>query len=162
MIGGPEKGRFLLGGQMDCLGLSLFGLLGQEDSLNVGQHTTLGDGDTREKFVQLFVVANGQLKMAGDDSGLLVVTGSVASQLEDFSSQVLENGSKVHGSTSSNALGIVAFAQKTMDTPNGELKSSSGRPGLRLGLCLSSLSASRHVSKSLRSNKYESKSWSAM
>mgnify|MGYP006919645496 CR=1 FL=1 len=55
--GGPEKGRLLLkeGGKKD-LSLGLLGLLGEEDGLNVGQDTSLGDGDTGEQFVQLLVV----------------------------------------------------------------------------------------------------------
>jgi hypothetical protein len=67
--------------------------------VNVGENTTLGDGDVSEKLVQLLVVADGELKVTGDDTGLLVVTSGVASQLEDFGSQVLKNGSEVNGST---------------------------------------------------------------
>ena len=70
--------RFLLG--------RLVRLLGQKDGLDVGQDSTLGDGDTGKQLVQLLVVPDGQLEMTGDDPGLLVVTGSVASQLEDLSS----------------------------------------------------------------------------
>ncbi len=39
----------------------LFGLLGQEDGLDVGQNTTLCDCNTGQQFVQLFVVSYGQL-----------------------------------------------------------------------------------------------------
>lgn len=67
--------------------------------MNVGQNTTLGDGDVAEKLVQLLIVADGKLKVTGDDTGLLVVAGSVASQLEDFSSKVLEDSGEVDGST---------------------------------------------------------------
>jgi hypothetical protein len=67
--------------------------------VNVGENTTLGDGDVSEQLVQLLVVADGELKVTGDDTGLLVVTSGVASQLEDFGSQVLKNGSEVDGST---------------------------------------------------------------
>lgn len=67
--------------------------------VNVGQDTTLGNGDVSEKLIQLLIVADGKLKMAGDDTGLLVVTGGVASQLENFSSEVLEDGSEVNGGT---------------------------------------------------------------
>nr|GFD54191.1 hypothetical protein [Tanacetum cinerariifolium] len=52
--------------------------------VNVGEDTTLGDGDVSEQLVQLLVVPDGELEMTGDDTGLLVVAGSVASQLEDF------------------------------------------------------------------------------
>jgi hypothetical protein len=67
--------------------------------VNVGENTTLGDGDVAEKLVQLLIVADGELKMTGDDTGLLVVTGGVSSQLEDLSRQVLKNSSEVNGST---------------------------------------------------------------
>ncbi|KAK3748184.1 hypothetical protein QZH41_003248, partial [Actinostola sp. cb2023] len=60
-----------------------------KDGLDVGKNTTLSDGNSTKKFVQLLVVPDGQLQMTGDDSGLLVVSGSVASQLEDFSTQQL-------------------------------------------------------------------------
>lgn len=68
----------------------LFGLLGEENGLDVWQNTALGDSDTREELVQLFVVSDGELKMSRDDPSLLVVSGSITSQLENFSSQVLE------------------------------------------------------------------------
>jgi hypothetical protein len=67
--------------------------------VDVGQNTTLGDGDVSEKLVQLLIVADGELKVTRDDTGLLVVTSGVTSQLEDLSSQVLEDGSEVDGST---------------------------------------------------------------
>lgn len=67
--------------------------------VDVGEHTTLGDGDVSEKLVQLLVVADGELEMTGDDAGLLVVTSGVAGQLEDLSCQVLEDGGEVDGST---------------------------------------------------------------
>ena len=65
--------------------LFLLGLLGEEYCLDVRQDTTLGNGYPGEKLVQLLVVADSQLQMTGDDTCLLVVTGSVASQLEDLS-----------------------------------------------------------------------------
>lgn len=63
--------------------------------MDVGQDTALGDGDVAEQLVQLLVVADGKLEMARDDTGLLVVTGGVAGQLEDLSSQVLKDGREV-------------------------------------------------------------------
>jgi len=124
--------------------LLLFRLLGEKDGLDVGQDTTLGDGDSREKFVQLLVITDGELKMSWDDSGLLVVTGSVASQLEDLSSQVLHDGSHVDWGTSSNTGSIVSLAEQTVDTSNWELESSTAGPGLCLSLDLASFAASRH------------------
>jgi hypothetical protein len=122
----------------------LLGLLGQKHSLDVGEDTALGNGDSGEQFVELLVVTDGQLEVTGDDPGLLVVTGSVASQLEDLSRQVLHNGSQVHGGTGSYALSIVSLAEQTMDTSDGELKSGPAGPRLCLSLDLSSFAASRH------------------
>ena len=124
--------------------LLLFRLLGEKDGLDVGQDTTLGDGDSREKFVQLLVITDGELEMSWDDSGLLVVTGSVASQLEDLSSEVLKDSSQVDGGTSTHALSVVAFAQETVDTSNGELETRAAGSALRLSLCLSSFATARH------------------
>lgn len=95
--------------------------------MNVGQNTTLCNGNVSQQLVQLLIVADGKLEMTGNDTSLLVVTGGVASQLEDFSSEVLENGSKVNGGTSADALSIVALAEKTVDTTNGEGQTSLGR-----------------------------------
>jgi hypothetical protein len=53
--------------------------------VNVGQDTTLCDCDVAEEFIQFLVIADGELKMARDDTGLLVVTSCVTSQLKDFS-----------------------------------------------------------------------------
>ena len=107
------------------LGLG-FGLLRQKNGLDVGQHASLGNGHSGQEFVQLLVVPDGQLEMAGNDTGLLVVTSGVAGQLEDFSSQVFHDGGQVDGSTSPDTLGVVALAEKTVNSSNGELQ-----PGTR-------------------------------
>lgn len=95
--------------------------------MNVGEDTTLGDGNVSQKLVQLLIVPNGELKVTGDDTGLLVVTGSVTGQLEDFGSEVLEDGSEVDGSTGTDTLSVVALSQKTVDTTNGESETRLGR-----------------------------------
>ena len=47
----------------------------------------MSDGDSSKKFVELFMVRDGgQVEVTGDDPGLVVVTGSVTSQLQDVSS----------------------------------------------------------------------------
>ena len=112
--------------------LFLGSLLGEENGLNVGKDTTLGNGDTTEELVQLLVVADGQLEVAGDDARLLVVAGGVASQLKDLGAQVLEDSGLVDGGTGANTLGVVALLQEAVDTANGELKSGAGRSGLLL------------------------------
>jgi hypothetical protein len=59
-------------------------------------------------LIQLLVIADSQLEMARIDASLLVVTSSVAGQLEDFGSQVFQHGCKVDGRASSHAFSIVA------------------------------------------------------
>ena len=127
------------------LSLGFLGLLGEEDGLDVGQDTSLGNGDSGQELVQLLVVSDGELEVTGDDPGLLVVTSSVACQLEDLSGQVLHDSSHVDWGTGSNTLSIVSLSQQTMDTSNGELKASSARSGLCLSLNFSSFAAARHV-----------------
>ncbi|KAA8587053.1 hypothetical protein FQN60_000889, partial [Etheostoma spectabile] len=65
------------------------GLLGQQDGLDVGQDTALGNGHTAKQFVQLLIVAHSQLEVTRDDTSLLVVSGGVASQLQDLSGEIL-------------------------------------------------------------------------
>ena len=100
-------------------------LLGQEDRENVGKDSTLGDGDSSKNLVQLLIVPDGQLKVARDDPGLLVVPGSVPSQLEDLGSEVLQDSREVDGSSTSNPLAVVPLAKKPVDPSNWEQKSSS-------------------------------------
>ena len=50
------------------LGLGSFlGLFGEEDSLDVGEDSTLGNGNSSEQFVQLLVITDDKLKVTGDD-----------------------------------------------------------------------------------------------
>ena len=97
----------------------------QQASLDVRQNTTLGDGDTVHEAVQLLVVADGQLKMAGIDPALLVVSCGIPCELKYLSGQVLHDGSQVDGSTSSDTVGIVATTQETLNSADGELQTSS-------------------------------------
>ncbi len=141
------------------LGLGLLGLLGQEDSLDVGEDTTLGDGHTGEQLVELLIVADGQLEVAGDDPGLLVVPGGVAGQLEDLSGQVLHDGGHVDRGAGANTLSIVALPQQAVDTAHGELESSTAGPGLCLSLNLASFAASRHVEGLICDNQLKPGRW---
>ena len=100
--------------------------------MDVGEHTTLGDGHTGEQLVELLIVADGQLEVAGDDAGLLVVAGSVAGKLENLGREVLEDGGEVHGGTGTDALGVVALAEETVDTAHGELEAGPRGAGLAL------------------------------
>ncbi len=92
--------------------------------VNIWQDTTLGDCDVAEKLVQFLVVSNGELKMTGDDSSLLVVTSGISSEFEDFSGEVLKDGSEIDWSTGTDTLGVVAFPQETVDSTDGECETS--------------------------------------
>jgi len=109
---------------------SLAGLLGEEVLVDVRQNTTLGNGDVTKELVQFLVVSDGELEVTRDDTGLLVVTSSVASQLKNFGREVLENGSQIDGSAGTDSLGVVALSEKTVDTTYGESQTGLGGSGL--------------------------------
>ena len=73
----------------------LFGLLAslfwQEDTVDVGKHTTSSNGDSSQQLAQLLVIAYCQLNVARDNPSLLVVTSSIACQLKDLSREVLQD-----------------------------------------------------------------------
>lgn len=77
-----------------------------------------------QELVQLLIVSDGELEMTGNDTGLLVVTSGIASQFEDFGSEVLQDGGKVDGSTGTDTLSIVALPQQTMNTAHWEGETS--------------------------------------
>jgi hypothetical protein len=58
-------------------------------------------------FVQFFIVAHSQLKMAWIDTGLLVVASCVAGQFQDFRCQILQNGGQIDGRSGTNAFGVM-------------------------------------------------------
>ena len=93
--------------------------------MDVGENTSGRDRDVSEKFVELLVVSDGELNVTRDDSGTLVVSGGISCQLQDLSSEVLKNGSKVDWSSSSDSVGILSLFQESGDSSNWELKSSS-------------------------------------
>lgn len=101
--------------------------------MDVGKDTALGDGDVSKELVQLLIVADGELEMARDDTGLLVVSSSVASEFENFGRKVLEDGSEVDRSAGTNTLGIVALAQKTVNTTDRECETGLGRTPVKCG-----------------------------
>lgn len=104
-----------------------------------------------EELVQLLIVADGELQMTRDDTGLLVVTSGVASQLKNLSSEVLQDSSQVDGGTfltrqyetpkikrvkyrqhtSTNTLGVVSLAEKTVNTSDGERETGLRRTAVQ-------------------------------
>merc|ERR1712167_433003 len=102
---------------------------GGKENVDVGEDTTGGDGGVGEKLVQFLVVADSELDVTGNDSGLLVVLGGVACELEDLSGEVLKDGSEVHGGTGTNALSEAASLEEAGDSADGELKTSLAGSG---------------------------------
>ena len=117
--------------------------------MDVGKNTSLGDGGAVKKLVQLLVVADGQLDVAGDDAGLLVVTSGVSGQLENLSGQVLDDGGEVDGGASSDAASVATLLQEAVDASDGELQTGLLGAGLRCGFLSGASGAlssfSRHV-----------------
>jgi len=100
--------------------------------VNIGEDTALGDGDMTQKLVQLLIVPDGELKVTRDDTGLLVVTGGVASQLEDFRGEILKDGSEVDRSTGTDALSIVSLSEEAVHATNRESEARLGGARLRV------------------------------
>ena len=124
-------------------------LLGQQHRLDVGQDTTLGDGDFAQQLVELLVVADGQLQVTRDNARLLVVQGRVARQLQDLGRQVLQHRRQVHRGPGPDPLGVVTLAEKAVHSTHGELESCPRRASPGLGASLAALFAtSRHDSRS--------------
>jgi len=97
---------------------------GDEENVDVGEDTTSSDSGVGEESVQFLVVADSELDVTGNDSGLLVVLGGITSELEDLSGEVLKDGSEVHGGTSTDALSEAASLEEAGDSADGELETS--------------------------------------
>ena len=71
---GGLLGDLLAGlGLLDLLGLG--SRLGDEHGVDVGEDTALGDGHAAEELVELLVVADGQLDVAGGALGFFFFSG---------------------------------------------------------------------------------------
>ncbi len=68
----------------------------------------------------------------GNDAALLVVPRGVSSQLQDLSGEILEHSRQIDGSTGTDAPCVVTFAEKPVNTTDGELQSCPGRASLSL------------------------------
>ena len=124
--------------------LFLLGLLGEEHSLDVRQNTTLGNGDARQQLVELFIVTDGKLQVTGDDTGLLVVTGGVTCQFQNFSGKIFHHSCQIYWCSSANTFCIISFTQKAVNSANRELKAGPAGAGLGLSLDLTTLTTTRH------------------
>lgn len=103
--------------------------------MDVGQHSTRGDGDLAKQLAQLFIIANSQLDVPGNDPGLLVVTGCIASKLQDLSREVFQYCCQVDWGASSNSGSILALLKVASDTPDRELQGADGLQLRSLSRC---------------------------
>jgi hypothetical protein len=85
------------------LGVGL-GRFHDESLMDVGDHTTTGDGGLDEG-VELLVTTDSELQVAGSDALNLKVLAGVTCQFEHLSREVLKDGSRVDsgGSTDTGA-----------------------------------------------------------
>ena len=113
-----------------------------ESDVDVGEDTTGSDSAVLKESVELLVVSNSELDVSGDDSGLLGVLGGVASELENLSSKVLKDGSKIDGGTGTNSGGGSVLLEESGDSTDGELETGSGSLGHGSGGGVLSLSSS--------------------
>jgi hypothetical protein len=163
LLGRLLLGRLLLGGLLGLLGglgalatrrlLAARLLLGQQRGVDVGQHTSLGDGNRSQKLVELLVVAGRQLDVAGHDARALGVARGIAGQLQELGAQVLHHTGQVHGGTAGHTGRVAAAPQITRHTAHRERESRTAGAALRLaslGLSTSSLSFARHCSMNLK------------
>jgi hypothetical protein len=102
-------------------------LLGwDEEDVDVGENTAGGNSGVAKESVEFLIVADGQLNVSWDDSGLLVVFGGVSSEFENLSGEVFEDCSEIDWGTSTDAFGVSAVLEETGNTTNWELKTSLG------------------------------------
>lgn len=103
--------------------------------MDIWKNAAISYGHTGEQFPQLFIVSDGQLDVSWDDPILLVVTGSITSELKNLSSEVFKHGSYVDRSTRADTLGVTTLFEITSDSRDRELEASLGgfRDALLLG-----------------------------
>ena len=87
---------------MFCLPANPRGLF-DEFLVDVWKNTTGSDGSVAHEFGELIIVSDSELDVSWDDSGSLVVSGGVTSELEDLGGEVLKDGSKVNWGSGTNS-----------------------------------------------------------
>ena len=108
--------------------------------MDVGENTTAGNGSAAHESVELLIVADGELEVAGSDGLLLVLSSGVAGKLEDFARKVLEDGGGEDTSANANLLGIASLSEHPGAAANGEDEIGSAGGGACLRLASSALS----------------------
>ena len=99
----------------------LLGRLHDEGLVDVGDHTTAGDGGL-DQGIQFLVTSDGQLQVSWCNSLHLQVLRSIACELEHLGSEVLEDGCGVDGgSGTDSAICIDSALEQSVDSSNWEL-----------------------------------------
>ena len=89
--------------------------------VDVGDHTTTSNGSLNQG-IKFFISANSQLQVTGSDSFHFQVLASIASELENLSGEILEDGSSVDGRRGTNtAVRANSAFQESVNSSNGEL-----------------------------------------
>ena len=104
--------------------------------MDVGKHATTSDRHLIQELVELLVIPDRQLDVPGDDTGLLVVASSIASQLKHFSCEILKHSRQINRCTSTDTITELAFLHEAGDTTHRELKSCLRRLRDSLGASL--------------------------
>ena len=112
-------------GRLSSLHLAAAGLV-DERLVDVGNDSTTGNGSLDEG-VEFFVTTNGELQVTGRDTLDLEILAGVSGELEDFSREVLEDGTGVHSGRSSDTVTVVdGLFQETVHTTVEECFSEWG------------------------------------
>lgn len=95
--------------------------LNDQGLVDVWDDTTASDRGL-DQSVEFFVTANSQLQVARGDSLHLKVLACVASQLENLSCEVLEDGGRVDGGRGADTtVGAHSTLEEPVDSAHGEL-----------------------------------------
>jgi len=93
--------------------------------MDEGEHTTVGDGNVTEEFVEFFVISDGELDVSRNNSGLLVVTRGVTGKFKNFGRQIFKDGSQVDRGSSSDPSSISSISKLSVNTTDWKLKTSA-------------------------------------
>ena len=123
--------------------LALLGLLREEVLVDVGDHTTTGDGGVNE-LIKLLITTNGKLQVARRDTLEVEILGGVAGKLEHLSREVLEDGRNVHGRIAADAEVVDrAHLKEAVHTAHRELIWVSNSPNNSTGVRLANVGRNR-------------------
>mmetsp|Transcript_21858 Transcript_21858/g.32695 ORF Transcript_21858/g.32695 Transcript_21858/m.32695 type:complete len:239 (-) Transcript_21858:158-874(-) len=93
---------------------------GQEAGVDVRDDASTRDRDLGHILVQLLIGPNGQLDVAGHDAVLPLVLHSIASQLQDLSCHILNDGGEHHTARQTDALRIASALQVLREAVDGK------------------------------------------